>query len=141
MRRESVRLLTDRYAAASRGDSARGSTAGMMGTMVLGAHRCLGVKRPDPAVVLLSRVRQSQAVPLNVPHVISAAAWRSLDGRNLPRPARGSKANVGHGKTAKMYVTKYVTIGKTQGNQGSMPMNKPHLEFQRVDMTEGWVTP
>ena len=22
-----------------------------------------------------------------------------------------------------------------------MPMNKPHLEFQRVDMAEGWVTP
>jgi ChrR Cupin-like domain len=22
-----------------------------------------------------------------------------------------------------------------------MPMNKPHLEFHRVDMSEGWVTP
>jgi hypothetical protein len=22
-----------------------------------------------------------------------------------------------------------------------MPMNKPHLEFQRVDMSEGWFTP
>jgi hypothetical protein len=43
---------------------------GHEGTMVLGAHRCLRVKRPDPAVVLLSRVRQSQAVPLAVPRVI-----------------------------------------------------------------------
>ena len=22
-----------------------------------------------------------------------------------------------------------------------MPMNKPHLEFHKVDMKEGWVTP
>src|SRR5437879_13233276 len=49
MRRDRVRLLTDRNAAASRGDSARGSRADMVAPWFLGAHRCLGVKRPDPA--------------------------------------------------------------------------------------------
>src|ERR671919_411209 len=33
--------------------------------------------------------------------------------------------------------------GRDHRAQGElrMPMNKPHLEFQRVDMSEGWKTP
>jgi ChrR-like protein with cupin domain len=27
------------------------------------------------------------------------------------------------------------------GAEGSMPMNKPHLEFHRLDMFAGWATP
>jgi hypothetical protein len=28
-----------------------------------------------------------------------------------------------------------------QGRSENMPMNKPHLEFHKVDMAKGWVTP